>query len=253
MRVFGSDRIKTMMGRFGIPEDEPIENSLINRALENAQKKIEGFHFDARKYTLEYDNVLSHQRGIVYARRRTMLLAKREDIETYLSEFIVGDDIAKDAATKKRAEIGDEAFLETFRRIVLHVTDLLWVEHLETMEYLRSSVNLRAYGGREPLIEYQREGLRLFRDMENVFHSQVTELIGTIQAQQAQAAAMNVEPASNLSLLHAKHEETLGRGLGGDVSGGAETKNDQSKTPKVGRNEPCPCGSGKKFKHCHGQ
>ncbi len=245
MRVFGSDRIKTMMGRFGIPEDQPIENSLINRSLESAQKKIEGFHFDARKYTLEYDNVLSHQRNIVYARRRTMLLSQKEDIETYLTGFVGGDEALANVVSDKRKQVGDEAFLETFRRIVLYVTDLLWVEHLETMEYLRSSVNLRAYGGRDPLTEYQGEGLRRFRDMEAIFRAQVTELIGTISLQEGGQAPAE-EPISNMSTLHASHEEVF------DGATSAEPNAPQGGT-KVGRNDPCPCGSGKKFKHCHGQ
>ncbi len=244
MRVFGSDRIKTMMGRFGIPEDQPIENSLINKSLESAQKKIEGFHFDARKYTLEYDNVLSHQRNIVYARRRTMLLSKKEDIETYLVGFVGNDTALASVVEQKKKAVGDEAFLETFRRIVLYVTDLLWVEHLESMEYLRSSVNLRAYGGRDPLIEYQGEGLRRFRDMEAIFRAQVTELIGTISLQEGGQAPAE-DPISNQSTLHASHEEVF------DGATTAEPNTPQG-GEKVGRNDPCPCGSGKKFKHCHG-
>jgi preprotein translocase subunit SecA len=245
MRVFGSERIKAMMGRFGIPENQPIENSLINRALEGAQKKIEGFHFDARKHTLEYDNVLSHQRGIVYARRRTMLRSKKEDIQAYLVEFVGADEAFKANVDAKRAMVGDEAFIETFRRIVLYVTDLLWVEHLETMDHLRSSVNLRAYGGREPLVEYQREGLRLFRDMENAFRAQVGDMIATINVEQAQTASVTAETVpSNLSVLTAEHEEVLDKTPADEAKAGVA---------KVGRNEPCPCGSGKKYKACHGR
>jgi preprotein translocase subunit SecA len=248
MRVFGSDRIKAMMGRFGIPEDQPIENSLINKSLEGAQKKIEGFHFDSRKYTLEYDNVLSHQRNIVYARRRTMLLAERESVEAYLAEFIGTDESAAELAKAKRAAVGDANFLETFRRIVLFVTDTLWVEHLESMEYLRSSVNLRAYGGREPLVEYQREGLRLFRDMEAAFRAQVMELVGTIQS--GQPVVVSNEPApSNLITLRAEHEEALAGGL--DLP--LPPKSESDTVPKVGRNDSCPCGSTKKYKNCHGR
>jgi preprotein translocase subunit SecA len=250
MRVFGSERMKAMMGRFGIPEDEPIENKLITRALESAQKKIEGFHFDARKYTLEYDNVLSHQRGIVYARRRTMLLSKREDIATYLDEFIAGDEELGKKFTEKRSLVGEDSFFETFRRIVLHVTDMLWVEHLETMEYLRSSVNLRAYGGREPLIEYQREGLRLFRDMELSFREQVIELVGTISSGVAVTAEDTsiAHTAQKYIATHQEPEELTGK-KEADSPINQTVKNDQ---PKVGRNDPCPCGSGKKYKHCHG-
>ena len=250
MRVFGPDRIKTMMGRFGIPEDEAIANKFITRALESAQKKIEGFHFDARKYTLEYDNVLSHQRGIVYARRRTMLLSKKEDILAYVDTFVGTDEVAGKLFAEKRALVGDDAFIETFRRIVLYVTDTLWVEHLETMEYSRSSVNLRAYGGREPLVEYQREGLRLFRDMENSFRQQAIDLVGTISVSTTQTLAPEV--AKPIPVYHPSHhepEELTGKREIGSPIPPKETP----AQPKVGRNDPCPCGSGKKYKVCHSQ
>ena len=253
MRVFGSDRIKTMMGRFGIPEDQPIENGMITSALESAQKKIEGFHFDARKYTLEYDNVLSHQRGIIYTRRRTMLVAERDQMETYLTEFIGTDEAMAAIVAEKRALVGDDAFFETFRRIVLFVTDNLWIEHLESMEYLRSSVNLRAYGGREPLVEYQREGLRLFKDMEAAFREQVSNLIGPISNQAVvQASAISIEasaPQQTFTATHQEPEELTGkREIDSPIpAAGANT------VGKVGRNDPCPCGSGKKYKNCHGK
>ncbi len=273
MRVFGSDRMKNMMGRFGIPEDQPIENGMITSALESAQKKIEGFHFDARKYTLEYDNVLSHQRGIIYARRRTMLLAKKDDMEKYLADFVgensssknevssvLDADVAENPVAKivdeKRKLIGDEGFFETFRRIVLFVTDQLWIEHLETMEYLRSSVNLRAYGGREPLVEYQREGLRLFRDMEAGFRAQVCDLIGTISVQttaNVQSAPVEQEKPKTFTATHVEPEELTGkREINSPLN--QDIQNNQSKVEeKVGRNDPCPCGSGKKYKKCHGE
>lgn len=184
MRVFGSERIKTMMGRFGFPEDQPIENGMINRSLENAQEKIEGFHFDARKHTLEYDDVMNHQRNIVYGRRRKMLESKPEDIEAFLVELIASYPDKESIIADKRQKFGTESFLETVRRIVLYTTDALWVEHLESMEYLRSSVNLRAYGQREPLIEYKKEGLRLFKEMEIAFRDQVVSLIEKMGVQQ---------------------------------------------------------------------
>jgi preprotein translocase subunit SecA len=249
MRVFGSDRMKNMMGRFGIPEDQPIENGMITSALESAQKKIEGFHFDARKYTLEYDNVLSHQRGIIYKRRRTMLLSKKDDLETYLTEFIGTDEEVAKVIEEKRKSVGDDGFFETFRRIVLYVTDNLWIEHLESMEYLRSSVNLRAYGGREPLVEYQREGLRLFRDMEFAFHEQVANLIGTISVQttaNVQAPVPEEEKPQNFVTSHTEPEELTGK-----IEKGSPVAQDTE--DKVGRNDPCPCGSGQKYKKCHGK
>src|ERR1035437_1641262 len=113
MRVFGSERIKTMMGRFGIPEDQPIENRFINRTLEGAQAKIEGFHFDARKHTLDYDDVMNHQRKIIYERRQKMMRGAKEEIEDLL-EKIKNDrgEEAEKIISEKRVKLGDEAFLE---------------------------------------------------------------------------------------------------------------------------------------------
>lgn len=180
MRVFGGNRIKGMMEKLGFPDDQPIENKIINRSLENAQKKIEGFNFDARKHTLEYDNVLNVQRTAIYARRRKMLESDMNEIEGYVSELVANNEEMQKVVEEKITQVGKEPFYETARRVILYVTDILWTEHLETMEYTRSSVNLRAYGQREPLIEYKKEGLRLFKEMEENFKEQVFSLMKTI-------------------------------------------------------------------------
>jgi preprotein translocase subunit SecA len=238
MRVFGSDRIKNMMGKFGIPEDQPIQNSLINKSLENAQAKIEGFNFDARKHTLEYDNVMNHQRNTIYARRKTMLLGDVAELEAFIADLAIDYPEILGIVEEKKKAFGESVFLETLRRIALHVTDTLWVEHLETMDYTRSSVNLRAYGQREPLIEYKKEGLRLFKEMEAMFREQVVSLVKT----------MNIGPEPVVEVI----EETpkLILSTSGKEEAGAKTKRNEG--PKVGRNDPCPCGSGKKYKKCHG-
>lgn len=239
MRIFGSDRIKNMMGRFGIPEDQPIENKIISNTLEGAQAKIEGFHFDARKHTLEYDNVLNHQRKIIYERRRTMLTGTFDDLEAFLTDLSIQYPDLAEKITEKKAAFGETAFYETVRRIVLHTTDTLWVEHLETMEYTRSSVNLRAYGQREPLIEYKKEGLRLFKEMEAMFKEQVMSLISTMNADQGQAPSEATEERPSLILNSPDDTGNVPVAPGGK--------------PKLGRNDPCYCGSGKKFKNCHGK
>ncbi len=185
MRVFGGDRIKTMMGRFGIAEDQPIENKMITGALESAQRKIEGFNFDSRKRTLEYDNVLSTQRKAVYGRRRKMLFAEDAEIKEYLLSISPDQEKIENIIVEKTALVGEEAFWKTVRRIILHVNDILWTEHLETMDYVRSAVNLRAYGQREPLIEYTKEGLTLYRTMEAMLNEQVLSLIDTIRPTEA--------------------------------------------------------------------
>ncbi len=185
MRVFGGDRIKTMMGRFGIAEDQPIENKMITGALESAQTKIEGFNFDSRKRTLEYDNVLSTQRKAVYGRRRKMLFAEDAEIKEYLLSISPDQEKIENIIVEKTALVGEESFWKTVRRIILHVNDILWTEHLETMDYVRSAVNLRAYGQREPLIEYTKEGLTLYRTMEAMLNEQVLSLIDTIRPTEA--------------------------------------------------------------------
>jgi preprotein translocase subunit SecA len=249
MRIFGSDNIKNMMGKFGIPEDQPIENGLINRAIETAQNRIEGFNFDARKYTLEYDDVLNHQRTSIYGRRRAMLLSDRVKIDEYLTELVNFHPELAETIADRKAKLGEDAFYEAVRRIVLYVTDILWIEHIETMEYLRSSVNLRAYGQREPLVEYRKEGLRLFREMEESHRAQVGNLIGTLSQEAARVPEEKIEAPQHLV---ASHEEM---GQFGEAKTPEEKKApavEKVTGERVGRNDPCPCGSGKKFKKCHG-
>ncbi|HYD92900.1 MAG TPA: preprotein translocase subunit SecA [Candidatus Paceibacterota bacterium] len=165
MRVFASDMVKNVMGTFRIPEDEPIQSGMITKALETAQRRIEGFNFDARKQVLAYDDVLNTQRLAVYGRRRTALLGSDEEILQTIQDLITGDQEAEAAFVRKQEEF-KEAFPKVLRRLLLQITDTFWLEQLETMEYLRRSVSLRAYGQRDPLIEYRREGLTQFRAME---------------------------------------------------------------------------------------
>jgi preprotein translocase subunit SecA len=253
MRIFGPDRIKAIMHRLGVPEDEAIQNKMISRGLENAQTKIEGFHFDSRKHTLEYDSVMNHQRETIYARRRRMVEAEVTHIKDYITEFIGDDDELKKIVDERVQLVGEDAFIETFRRIVLHVTDILWVEHLETMDYLKSSVNLRAYGQREPLVEYKKEGLQLFRIMELSFREQVINFIKTMNTEAKEAEDQPIDDIKENYV--ASHEEIGAFGLekSTDMQPKAqpiEAKDSNGKN--IGRNDPCYCGSGKKFKKCHG-
>ncbi|HEY4528070.1 MAG TPA: preprotein translocase subunit SecA, partial [Candidatus Paceibacterota bacterium] len=154
MRIFGSERVKNMMGKLGIAEDEPIEAKLVSKAIESAQEKIEGFNFDARKHVLEYDDVMNKQRKAIYDRRKKILFASAGGI--------------KEIAKENLAEGASEEILkgkepDLLRQLLLQTIDLLWIEHLEAMEYMRSSVRLRAYGQRDPLIEYKNEAIQLFR------------------------------------------------------------------------------------------
>ncbi|MDQ3014261.1 MAG: preprotein translocase subunit SecA [bacterium] len=185
MRVFASDMIKGLMGRLGVKEDEPIENRMITRALESAQTKIEGFHFDSRKHTLEYDDVLNTQRKSIYERRRKVLLGEGEELKSILEELLTlenADDETKKLIDERKQLLGEEEFYKTLRRLLLQTIDNHWIDHLELMEYARSSVNLRAYGQRDPLVEYKKEGLRLYKEMQESINNQVMSLVPTIGA-----------------------------------------------------------------------
>lgn len=176
MRVFGNNSmIRNVMTKATPSEDEPIVHSMITRSLETAQKRIEGFNFDARKRILAYDDVLNHQRTVLYTRRRAILLGERDVLVQYLAG-LTGDLVAE-AIDERRMALGEEEFYAVLRRLLLQTIDVFWLEHLEAMDHLRSSVNLRAYGQRDPLIEYRKEGLRMFRAFEAGIAAQVAESI----------------------------------------------------------------------------
>ncbi|PIQ91526.1 MAG: preprotein translocase subunit SecA [Parcubacteria group bacterium CG11_big_fil_rev_8_21_14_0_20_39_22] len=253
MRVFASDTIKKMMGRFGIPEDEPIENRIITRSLESAQTKIEGFNFDSRKHVLQYDDILNRQRQTVYSRRRKILTGDKEDIDEFLRQSSEGKEDFMKVMDEKREELGEEEFYASMRRLILQTIDMLWVEHLEVMDYLRGSVNLRAYGQRDPLIEYKKDGLRLFKEMEESLYEMVAR--NALQVRGMVAASENLR-------LREIHENARLIGYSGENSGTTSRTGGILASPKsrptvdpystTGRNDPCPCGSGKKYKKCHG-
>jgi len=238
MRVFGGDRLKGMMTKLGVPDDEAIENSFITRSIEQAQEKIEGFNFDARKHVLEFDDVLNYQRKIFYERRNKVLVGEpavaREYIQSILAkvseEGAIGEE--KKSVEVKLRDNGRPEFADTFnnalRQVVLQTMDMYWVEHLEVMDYMRSSVNLRAYGQRDPLTEYKREGLRLFKEMEGSTESQIIRIIPQIQVN-ALLAVENADLRETREGAEALTSEKTVSAVGGQS--------------EVGRNDPCPCGA----------
>lgn len=206
-RIFGGDRLKSLVKTLKLPEDEPISSGMVSKSIESAQKKVEGFQFDARKSTLEYDNVLNTQRNTVYGRRRKMLLATNEEVKEYL--YSTFDKVFIDTLIDEKVNlVGEEQFWAVVRRIVLHVTDRLWMEHLDTMAYLRNSVNLRAYGQRDPIIEYKREGLAMFKTMEETTKNQIGDLLKTIHvAEQPTNPAPIVSQNQNLTKKYDRNEK----------------------------------------------
>ncbi len=212
LKIFGGERIKNLMETLNIPEDQPIEAGMISKAIESAQTKIEGFNFDARKHVLEYDDVMNQHRSLVYKKRREILS------DTY--HINIEEEIYK----QKEKELGPELMKQVERFVALNTLDTLWMNHLEDMEYLRDSVRLRAYGQRDPLVEYKNESRRLFKDLMANFESQTAMIISKVQAQRNTNLNTNSSP-----IIKAPNSSN------------------------IGRNDPCPCGSGKKYKKCCGK
>lgn len=319
MRVFASPRIKSMMESFGIPEDQPIENKMVSRAIESAQSKIEGFHFDSRKHVLEYDDVLNKQRDAIYRMRREILFSGesasgerepvnlRERIWTMIEEevrrFVEFHTISSDEEEWNAEEIGEilkamagftddirtelraavvqesgsdekrEAMIACIleklqkqydakeqeltqdemrnieRAVMLRSIDMLWMDHLDQMEHLRDSVRLRAYGQREPLVEYKNEGSRLFKELQIAIRTQIVSTIFKA------GGVPRVEPARHLHLTR-PDINALPMGVPSGISLTSASQSSGSQKPtglkEPNRNDPCACGSGKKYKKCHG-
>jgi len=258
------------MSNLNYPEGMPIQAKMINRAIESAQTKIEGLNFDARKYTLEYDDVLNKQRKAFYNYRDQILqlgqeknvlkeieniLEKNleeliklpiENLEALLKELkIIEGDVdlktisesdlynfifekTKEAFIKIKNQIGGDVMEQISKSIILNILDNLWTQHLENLEYLREVVRLRAYGQHDPLVEYKTNAYQLFKDFFKNFDEMLFEIIFQLKKPQMTPVAEEVKPS-----------------LPVDIS--------PEKFKNVGRNDPCPCGSGKKFKKCHGR
>ena len=227
LKIFGGERIKSLMNTLNIPEDQPIEAGLVSRAIESAQTKIEGFNFDARKHVLEYDDVMNQHRSLVYKKRQEILsgIPRDEILELLKNQISEGD--AEDLYNQKEKEMGLELMRQIEKLVMLNTLDNLWMNHLEDMEYLRDSVRLRAYGQRDPLVEYKNEGRSLFKNLLLNFESQVAAII------------LKIQPPRD-----------MGR-VSPSITGGPP-KPAGANFSNIGRNDPCPCGSGKKFKKCHG-
>jgi len=231
MRIFGGDRIKSLMGTLNIPEEQSIEAGIISKAIESAQSKIEGFNFDLRKHVLEYDDVMNKHREVFYKKRRELLeRSETSNLKPYILEIIKKAGFTEEDYEKKEKEMSSDNMRQIEKFVCLRVYDYFWMEHLENMEYLRDSVRLRAYGQQDPLVEYKKEGHRMFQELLNTIEASIADTIMKV-GPQAQAN----QPARQ------------------------ENRQTVSNKATVGRNDPCPCGAkhpdGRpiKYKHCHGR
>ncbi|UOQ48279.1 preprotein translocase subunit SecA [Gracilibacillus caseinilyticus] len=289
MRRFGSDNMRNMMERLGMDDSQPIESKMVSRAVESAQKRVEGNNFDARKTILSYDDVLRQQREIIYKQRFDVIDSEnlREIIEqmiqttvegavdsymadevpenwnlTGLTEYIHGtllesdwiseEDLkdkekeevielimtkVKEKYDQKEEEFTPEKMREFEKVILLRTVDTKWMDHIDQMDQLRQGIHLRAYGQNDPLREYQMEGFTMFEQMISTINEEVSKYVMKAQMQEnikREAVVKNTQAVS------------------GDDQEKKKVKRPFVKAETVGRNDPCPCGSGKKYKHCHG-
>ncbi len=243
MRIFGGDKIKGIMSTFNVPEDESISAGILSSALESSQSKIEGFNFDARKHLLEYDDVMNKHREIIYKKRNAFLenfqfsifnfqsnpndsISKNDSWHEMILEIIKKSNHTEEELSQKEKELGEQA-RDVEKFVCLKVLDTLWQDHLSNMEHMRDSVRLRAYGGKDPLVEYKNEGHRMFGELLKEMDFEIAEGI-------LHAGLANPSQKFKVSMKTDPHISQIGK-------------------EETGRNDLCPCGSGKKYKKCHGK
>ncbi len=320
MRLFGSERIASVMDRLKIPEGETIEHSMVTRSIERAQKRVEAQHFDMRKHVLEYDNVMNQQREAVYDRRLHAL--ERKDLRNDVIEMIRGvaerkveeytdpksypedwelDALSADLArnfhvavavaehemadlnVESLEELVNEKMLESFERkeaalapspelmrdlerfATLHVIDAAWQEHLYEIDRMREGIGLRAYGQLDPLIQYKKEAYSMFEELWDRLDEEIVKTV--FNAELAETRMPRQEAPTNMRTIHQEAPAIAGTqaedpaeegsaqrgGRQGSGNDGSPSRSKPAKVEqKIGRNAPCPCGSGKKYKKCHG-
>ena len=296
MRLFGSDKIKGMMEKLGMEEDEPIENKIVTSSIENAQKKVEERNFNIRKMVLEYDDVMNQQREVIYKERRKVL--DQEDLRSTVMEFThkivdramsmycppesysedwdlknlvryceeyfapfgelkeekladLGRDeigeylhkLADDIYASREEEISPEIMRELENLVMLKVVDNHWMEHLDAMDMLREGVGLRAYGQKDPLVEYKFEAFDMFEAMIEAIEDDVVKYMYRVNVVSQPMMTMD-DPLENATMNNPTVDTADGEAVKEPVV---------NKGPEIGRNDPCPCGSGKKYKNCCGK
>ena len=290
MRIFGSDRVGSVMEKLGLPEDQSIQHNMITKSLESAQRKVEGHNFDIRKHLVEYDDVMNKQRAYIY-RLRQQVLSEENLKQNYLdiiSDFtknviaknintITGEVMGTEITTEISGIIGSEVkvdnkvllgsqddlekainsvFIEAYndkekrigadmmrileKALYLRTIDMLWVDHLDAIDHLRDGIGLRGYGQKDPLIEYKNESYRMFKMLLAAIDSEILNLVYKVEI-------TNNAPTTDTQVTRAVAKE--------NTKGPIEKRGDSNKlsSKNIGRNELCPCGSGKKYKKCHGK
>jgi len=314
MRRFGGERMWALMDKLGLPDNQPIENSIISKSIESAQSKIEGHNFDIRKQVLEYDDVVNKQREVVYKRRRRILdkkeikseiedilktevenlvsvhtseeieekwntqeiqaeveilIGKKEGLKTQLSKIKKSKEysssegkisammdyifeLLKKEYNQKEQKIGEEIFRRIEKEVYLKTIDQYWMEHLDGLSSLRDSTNLQSYGQRDPLIEYKKEGYHLFQNLLANINRSVIKTFFRIQPLENEPASGGFMQKDNLQFSGGEQKGQF-QALAGNKNQKPVQAQPVKNENKVGRNDPCPCGSGKKYKKCCGR
>ena len=286
LRIFGSERIKGLMGHLGMDDGEPIEHRMVSNAIAKAQMRVESHNFDIRKHLLEYDDVMNQQREVIYAQRRQILGGEnlKEDfldmaeelIDDLVAEYVPDNTVEEMDVTgfersfrrqfgfvppsagqgngdwseylmgkvreryeAKSQEVGPEVFAHLQQMVMLQIVDNHWKDHLLSMDHLRDGIGLRGYAQKDPLREYQKEGYETFMDLVHRIKADTVGTVFHLQVRPHQEVPEEARPAQQQMVL--------------SHGGGGSSQPVQRKNGKVGRNDPCPCGSGKKFKKCCGK
>ena len=312
LRIFAGERLKAIMNRLNLPDGEAIEHPMVTRSLESAQRKVEARNFDIRKQLLEYDDVASDQRRVIYQQRNELLitddisetiagmrhgvlfelfrgfvpadsveeqwdvagleqsLASEYRLQAPVGEWMKAEPTLNDEAIfdrihqmaiaaydAKLAMVDREAFRQFERNLMLQSLDSHWREHLAALDHLRQGIHLRGYAQKNPKQEYKREAFELFEALLNQVRAEVTRVLLTLEIQSPDAVAEVEQPqVENVQYQHADFAGAMAAAEPEAAMAEAAVAQRQAPvraTEKVGRNEPCPCGSGKKFKHCHGK
>ena len=303
MRIFASEKMAAMMQRLGMEKGEAIEHKMVNRAIENAQKKVEGMNYDARKHLLEYDDVANDQRKVIYQLRDELMgVDDVQDRFIVIREEVIGDLFAGYISTEQTEEdwdvdglvnalradysaefplkqwldegvdvdelesritqglgaicdhkeeiVGSESMRGFEKAVMLQTLDHFWKEHLASMDYLRQSVNLRGYAQKNPTQEYKRESFAMFEALLDTINIEIVKSLSSVTINE-DTNADEVEQQNNEG-AEAQHEDLGTPGVDDYEVEAVGQETYQREEEKVGRNEPCPCGSGKKYKNCHG-
>jgi preprotein translocase subunit SecA len=307
MRIFGSDRLQKVMRKLGMEEGVPIEHGMVSRAIERAQKQVEGRNFETRKHLLEYDDVMNRQRGEIYGLRLDILKGKQGKDEVLvladvILDYTLGRNLPEDKGPdewdtvafdldlkeyfgitpgsldfsgKDRDEIrevvlaalreiyeakerllGPETMRLHERFVMLQVVDQQWKDHLLAIDHLKEGIGLRGYGQRDPLVEYKKESFELFTLMKERIEDQIVQYLFRLQpvVREAEGELVDEEARHAPVAMPSRRSANVNYSYGAAASGGqgAKVETVHRSAPKVGRNEPCPCGSGRKYKKCHG-